>query len=244
MKKVKILLPILFDSTSEHAFFQAYHIAMASNAELHVLGIYDPGSRIRTGSENVRTHWKDRLEAYVRAKLLRFTTVYPNVHPESEQKVDIKYHIGQKPIWRSIQKISASEHTDLIAWLFRSFKPIIELFTGETDITGLLEHLKGSILVLPEKHPFESINKLVYAGTLHLEEEAQVQYLAELKTLIKAKTLEGVKIVVDSGRSVHIGSDLLKNKFRRMGLDDFHMIENPSVLEGLRESIENPDSEV
>jgi hypothetical protein len=240
-----ILLPIQFDELSDHAFLQVYKLALDTQARLIVMATFEPFAIVTAQGETARDSWIGKLEEYTTEKLKKFTNLYPHSHEVAHKHIPIEYVVREKPIWRAIQSVQEDENVDIVAWPYRNFMPIIEIFIPTPDITDLLEHLQSNILVMPAKHELKGVNKLVYATSFKQEELDRMDLILSWKKKMAARTLDLVKVVKTSEEKRDaMPSPITSMELKRKGVDEFIVIQNNSITKGLEEYIANDRSTI
>ena len=242
---LKILLPIQFDELSDHAFLQVYKLCHDIKAELIVMATYEPTAVITSSGETARQSWIGKLEEYTTDKLKKFTNLYPNAQPVETKDLRIKCIVKEKPFWRAIRSFQEREDVDIVAWPYRNFMPLVELFFPTPDITGLLEHLNSNLLIMPAKHELKAVNKIVYATSFKKEELDRSNLLIKWKEEMNASSLEFVKVISPNEDKSHaLPSPITTMELKRKGVDEFIVLQNSSITKGLDSYIANDRSTI
>jgi len=229
----KILFPTDFSAAAHNAFQYTIELAKITNAKVDVISVYPGpiGEELYTAPEDLRPIHKEKQKK-MEEKMSVFLSQY-----------DYK-NIGTKIVYPSDfianSIVSRSKRGyDLIVMGTKGERNAMDKIIGSVT-TGTMTNAACPVLAIPEDAKFNGIEQITYATSFSTNDNHFIQQLSGF-----AKTVGAIIqfLHVSTKSKINTDEELMREKSSNE-FSQFHIVNNPSVMEGVDDFLREKSSDV
>jgi len=230
----KILFPTDFSPSAHNAFQYTIDLAKITNAKVDVISVYPEqlkGEELYLSPESQRSLRVEK-QSLMEEKMATFIKQY------TYGNIGTKVVYPSDFIADSIANRSKKGY-DLIVMGTKGERNTLNKIMGSVT-TNTMTHAACPVLAVPENAKFEGIGLITYATSFSANDKHFVQQLSRFAKTVGAAT----QFLYVSDKPKVPAGESLNEKISSTEFKQFHIVNNPSVMEGVDDFLEESNSNI